>query len=80
MFIGSTSTAGHLALNRGINRMEQAAEQIAKASMSPEVEGKPTDLIKPIVELHEADLESQAAIKLLSAEKDAVGTLLDVVA
>lgn len=69
---------GLTAVNRGLNRIDQAAEQIAKASTGVAVDGKPLDLIKPVVELKAADLETQAAIKLLDVENDTIGTLLNV--
>lgn len=78
MVLNTVGQYGLTAVNRGLNRIDQAAEQIAKASMGAKVEGKPLDLIKPIVELKAADLETQAAIKLLEVEKDTVGSLLNV--
>ncbi|HUL13014.1 MAG TPA: hypothetical protein VLU73_12710 [Methylococcaceae bacterium] len=78
MLLGPLSNTGLTAIQRGLNRVDQASDQIAKASMSPDVEGRPTDLIKPIVELSKADLETQAAVKLLQAEDETIERLLDV--
>lgn len=78
MMLNTIGHYGVTAVNRGLNRIDQAAEQIAKASMGAEVDGKPLDLIKPVVELKAADLETQAAVKLLDVENETIGTLLDI--
>lgn len=78
MLIGTANSAGLLAFNRGSNRMEHAAEQIAKASMGTESDTRPMDLIKPVTELHQAELETRAAIKLLDVEDETLGTLLNL--
>ena len=78
MLLNTISSSGLTALHRGFDRIDHAAEQIAKASLGKEVDGQPLDLIKPVVELKAADLETQAAIKLLDVENDTVGTLLNV--
>ena len=80
MLLANVSSHGLTALNRGLNRIDQAAEQIAKASMSKDVETQPADLNKPVVELKEADMDTQAAVKLLKAEHETMGRLLDVTA
>ncbi|QSA96264.1 hypothetical protein [Methylococcus sp. EFPC2] len=71
---------GSTAIQRSFNRLDQAADQIAKASLPQDTESKPADLIKPVTELKSAELESRAAIKLLDAESEQRRTLLDVIA
>ncbi len=78
MLLNTISNVGLAALHKGFNRIDQAAEQIAKASVGMETNGQPLDLIKPVVELQAADLETQAAIKLLDVEHETVGALLNV--
>lgn len=80
MLTNAIGQYGLTAVTRGFNHMDQAAEKIAKASMGVAVEGKPQDLIKPVVELKAADLETQAAIKLLDVENETLGSLLNVTA
>lgn len=78
MLLGMVSNTGLTAVQRGFNRVDQASDQIVKASMDGNVEGRPSDLIKPVLELRETDLETQAAVKLLDEENKTIGTLLDI--
>ncbi len=80
MLIGGVASSGQTALHKGLNRIDQAADQIAKASMGRDAEARPTDLTKPVVELKQADLETQAAVKLLDVENKTVGRFLDEMA
>lgn len=76
--VNTVNQCGSAMVRRATDRLDHAAEQIAKASMSTQAEARPTDLIKAIAELPKADLETQAAVKLLHAEEKAIATLIDV--
>jgi hypothetical protein len=80
MLVGTVSSSGLAAVQRGLNRVDQAAEQIAKTAVSGGAETRPTDLMRPIVELYRADLQTQAAVKLLRVEEKMTRRLLDVTA
>lgn len=70
----NTITASH-------NKAASAADDIATFTVrSDEVGGSDfnnTDLIKPVLSLHEAEFQNSAGVKLLEAEKTMLGSLLD---
>jgi hypothetical protein len=59
-----------------------AAQAIAKLPIENNEVGSldfnSTDLIKPVLSLKEAELETSAAVKLLQADKKTIGSLLDI--
>jgi hypothetical protein len=59
-----------------------AAQTIAKLPIENNEVGSldfnSTDLIKPVLSLKEAELETSAAVKLLQADKKTIGSLLDI--
>ncbi len=59
-----------------------AAQAIAKLPMQNNEVGSmdfiATDLIKPVLSLKEAELETSAAVKLLETDKKTIGSLLDI--
>lgn len=75
-----SSGSGLLAFQNASGSMDRAADQIAKASVGIKIEGKPTDLVSPIVQLHSSSLDAKAAIRLLDVEEKTKGYLLDVMA
>lgn len=77
MPIGSLAQYGSNAIHNGQNRLEQAASQVAKASVPKDAESKPTDLFKAVTEVKQAGLENQAAVKLLESEKETLGRFID---
>jgi len=75
-----TAGSGLLAYQNAATHMDKASDQIAKASVGVKNEGKPTDLVSPIVQLQGSSLDAKAAIKLLDVENKTKGYLLDVMA
>lgn len=73
-----SSHNGLSAVQRGFNRIDQAADQIAKASLPQDSETKPQELIKPVTELKSAEMDTKVAVRLLEAEHEQIGTLLDI--
>jgi len=69
-------------INSAHHKAHNAADTIAKTVMSTDETGSKninnTDIIKPITSLKEAELETSAAVKVLKAENDTIGSLLDV--
>lgn len=82
MRIDSTSHTALTAIQAGIEKADRAAEEIAKLSVSADEvgasESRPADLAKAIVSLKEAQFETQAGAKLVSAADELLGVLLDV--
>lgn len=79
--ITSTPSALNLFSNAQ-NKATEAAEKIATLPIRNDevgsVEYKSEDIIKPILSLNEAELESSAAVKILKTENEMIGSLLDV--
>jgi len=63
-------------------KSNDAAVQIAKSPIQSNEVGSSNfnqeDIIKPILSLKEAEFETSAAVKLLNAEKEMLGALIDV--
>ena len=68
-------------LNTAHNKVASAANDIARFGVrADEVGGNEvnnTDLVKPVVSMAEAELQNSAGVKLLAAEKNMIGSLLD---
>ncbi|MFI3186513.1 MAG: hypothetical protein QX198_11095 [Methylococcaceae bacterium] len=83
MNITPTSSAVSL-INTAQSKSADAAQMIAKLPIQANEVGSSefnaNDIIKPILSLKEAELETSAAVKLLQADKETVGSLLDVTA
>ena len=83
MNITPTSSAVSL-INTAQNKSADAAQMIAKLPIQANEVGSSefnaNDIIKPILSLKEAELETSAAVKLLEADKETVGSLLNVTA
>jgi len=81
MNITPTSSALNL-ISGAQNKATEAAEKIATLPVKNDEVGSPDyksgDLIKPILSLNEAELETSAGVKILKAEKEMIGSLLDV--
>jgi hypothetical protein len=75
-----TVGSGLTAFQNASTRMDQSADQIAKASVGVKLEGKSSDLVSPVVKLQGAALDARAAIKLIDVEDKTKGYLIDVLA
>lgn len=71
----SISGAGLEGINRGYQMMNQAATRIAKVATS---ETPSADITKSAVELQQAKVQTQASAKVLGAENQVIGSLLDI--
>ena len=83
MNITPTSSALNL-INSAQNKATEAAEKIATLPVKNDEVGSSDfnseDLIKPILSLNEAELETSAGAKILNTEQKMVGSLLDITA
>ncbi len=81
MEISPNSSAIQL-INTSLQKATTAAEDISKASIQSNEVGssnfKRQDILKPILSLTEAELESSAAVKLLQADTNMKGALLNI--
>lgn len=82
MEISSVSNAGLTAIQRGLDKVEKAADSIAKLPMSSEEvgasESKSVDMVQALVSAKEADLETQAGAKVVGVYDEMIGAILDV--
>ncbi|TAN68220.1 MAG: hypothetical protein EPN17_09280 [Methylobacter sp.] len=81
MNVTPTSSAINL-INTAQHKSADAAQVIAKLPMQNNEVGSAefnsNDIIKPVLSLKEAELETSAAVKLLEADKKTTGSLLDI--
>lgn len=81
MNITPTTSAVNL-INTAQHKSADAAQVIAKLPMQNDEVGSSefssSDIIKPVLSLKEAELETSAAVKLLEADKETIGSLLDI--
>ena len=81
MNIGSSTSAATL-INTAQHKTAEAAHQIATLPVKQDEVGSTNfnsaELIKPVLSLNEAELETSAAVKILQTEDKTIGALLDV--
>lgn len=82
MNINPLSSATNL-ISTAQNKAADAAQTIArlpvdKQDVGPTENFASTDLFKPVLSLKEAELETSAATKVIKAEKEMIGSLLDI--
>jgi hypothetical protein len=81
MNITPTVSAVNL-INTAQHKSADAAQVIARLPIQKDEVGssefKSSDIIKPVLSLKEAELETSAAVKLLEADKETIGSLLDI--
>jgi hypothetical protein len=81
MNITPTSSTVNL-INTAQHKSADAAQVIARLPIQKDEVGssefKSSDIIKPVLSLKEAELETSAAVKLLKADKETIGSLLDI--
>ncbi len=69
-------------INTAQQKSADAAQVIAKLPMQNNEVGSSEfnsgDIIKPVLSLKEAELENSAAVKLLEADRETLGSLLDI--
>lgn len=78
-----TPTTGAINLiNTAQHKSADAAQVIAKLPIQNNEVGSSefnqNDIIKPVLSLKESELETSAAVKLLEADKETVGSLLNI--
>ena len=80
MSITPTTSAVNL-INTAQHKSADAAQVIAKLPVQNNEVGssefRSDDVIKPVLSLKEAELEMSAAVKLLKADKETIGSLLN---
>lgn len=81
MNITPTTSAVNL-INTAQHKSADATQVIAKLPIQNDEVGSSefnsSDIIKPVLSLTEAELETSAAVKLLDTDKEATGALLDI--
>lgn len=81
MNISPNSSALQL-INTSLQRASNAGEEIANATIQSNEVGSTDNnlqnLIKPVLSLTEAEFETSAAAKLLEADANMIGSILDV--
>jgi hypothetical protein len=75
MEINSATTSGIQAFLTASERVQESATQIANSIK----DGSISDLINPIVDLKIAEQQAGAAAKIIAAENNQIGTLLDLI-
>jgi hypothetical protein len=79
MTVGSS---GVNLINSAQLRSEAAAKEIAGLTLQKtgggEIEYNPENLIKPVLDLKRAELETSAAAKLIEADQKTIGSILDI--
>ncbi len=82
MNITSTSSSAVNLINTAQHKSADASQVIAKLPVQEDEVGssefRSSDITKPIISLKEAELETSAAVKLLQADKETIGSLLDI--
>lgn len=82
MDISSLSGSASSLISSAQNKAAGAAQAIASIPVQKQEVGGSTpaanDLFKPVLSLKEAELENSAGVKLLSAERQTIGSLLDI--
>ncbi len=78
-----TPTTGAINLiNTAQHKSADAAQVIAKLPIQNNEVGSSefnqNDIIKPVLSLKESELETSAAVKLLEADKETIGSLLNI--
>ena len=79
MVIQSTTGTSYQGIQRGSQGMRRSAAEIAAARHMGET-GKPIDVARSMVELHQHSHQIGASIKAFKGIDEAIGTLLDVTA
>ncbi len=83
MLINSTTGSAAGIINQAQQKANTAAQTIANLSVQNEEVGgskniAASDMFKPILSLKEAEQQTYAGIKLLKAQNQNIGTLLDI--
>lgn len=77
----NTSTSANNLITSAQHKSADAAQIIAKLPVQKDEVGssefRSSDITKPVISLKEAELETSAAVKLLQADKETIGSLLD---
>jgi len=80
MITSPASSALNL-MNSAQHKAADATQAIARFPIANDEVGSAeyssSDLVKPILSLKEAEIESSAAVKLLETDKDMIGSLFD---
>ena len=83
MDINSSNSALQL-INTAQDKTARAAHDIATIPVQDDEVGSSDfnsrDFVKPVLSLNEAELETAAAVKLLQADQNMIGSILDITA
>lgn len=78
----SPSSSATVLINNAQRKSSDAAQTIAALPMKKDEVGSAefnsTDVLKPVLSLKEAELETSAAAKLIAADTKMLGSILDI--
>ncbi|NOT12777.1 MAG: hypothetical protein HOP23_13260 [Methylococcaceae bacterium] len=78
MNISSGVNLLYTAQQRSDNAAREIVGQFLKKTDMSSTNYKSEDLIKPVLDLKRAELETSAATKIIEADKNTIGSLLDI--
>lgn len=76
MKVDGSLSGGIEAFHRAERTMASAAQDIASAGTNREA--SVSDFVKPLVSMKEAEIQAKAAARVIRAEDEMIGSLLDV--
>jgi len=74
--IDGSLSGGIQAFHRAEEKMSDAANAIVKATTDREASA--SDFVKPLVSMQEAEIQAKAAARLIEAEDEMIGSILNV--
>lgn len=75
---GSAVSLIQTALNKTANASHEIATLPVQDDEVGSTEFNSRDLVKPVLSLNEAELETSAAVKILQTENDNIGSILNI--
>lgn len=78
MPINSTSNSALQGINQGFRNMRRIASDVAGNIKSPDKASSSTDLSRSLVEMKQVTYQTKASVKIVQAENEMIGSLLDV--
>ena len=81
MTINATNSAIN-SINHSLHKVEKAADELASLSVQTSKDGGNEnivdDILRPIMDLKEAELETSAAARIIRAENEMLGSIIDI--
>lgn len=74
----AAQTNGLQALNKSQDGINQAARELAKATLTPQGESPKPDIVQPLVQLRVEEINASAAARVIDVADKTLGQLLDI--